>query len=644
MSNRLVLRSVGRGAVVAPLVILLIAAGPLVLRGEVGGEEEPIRYVGPDPVSESDYVDGYHDGRLRPAIGTQNHQILRANRSHPEWSDGLGWTYNHGPNLAHWKGRFYVHYLATPVGEHIPPGATLLASSTDGQDWSAPRVLFPMAFWAEEHRVPEEVVHNLVMHQRMGFHVAQGGRLLAFGFYGIMDGHGMGRVVREVFEDGAFGPIHFIRPNDNWTKKLPYPLYTDSPDAGFVEACRDFLGDRIRRVQWWEEDRLAADAREFYGVPPLDDGDGPEPGQAFNFFTRPDGVVVGLFKHRWATLTRDGGRTWSAPVRIPTFSYAGAKIWAQRTDDGAYAAVYNPTGNASRYPLAVAVSPDGIHFDGLASVHGEVPPKRFWGLHKNPGPQYVRGIVEGNGDAPGDDLWVVYSVNKEDMWISRIPVPIRRTVEGPVADDFDDMRPGGVVTEWNVYSGRWTPVAVVAGTDGRHSLKLEDRDPYDYAKAVRVFGTADRQRVRFSVRVEALAEALEIDVTSGRGDRLVQLRLRADSRGDGIRLEWPAPDGPEGTALRTRGWHRIAIELDATTSRFGVAVDGEVVSGSVPFAASGGAPERIAFRTGRYRLADDMQKHKSGSPNVPGWDEPGADERADPTRYHLRDFRTEHPP
>lgn len=39
-----------------------------------------------------------------------------------------------------------------------------------------------------------------------------------------------------------------------------------------------------------------------------------------------------------------------------------------------------------------------------------------------------------------------------------------------------------------------------------------------------------------------------------------------------------------------------------------------------------------------------MQKDKSGSANVPGWDEPGADEPADPARYHLRGFATEHPP
>ncbi len=89
-----------------------------------------------------------------------------------------------------------------------------------------------------------------------------------------------------------------------------------------------------------------------------------------------------------------------------------------------------------RQPLCVALSDNGLNFNYLSVVHGEVPEKRFWGTAKRQGAQYVRGIVEGNGNPPGDDLWVVYSVNKEDMWISRIPVPISRMVEGAVRDDF----------------------------------------------------------------------------------------------------------------------------------------------------------------------------------------------------------------
>ena len=48
----------------------------------------------------------FHDGGLRPAVGTWNVQVVRANRAHPEMADGVGNTYNHAPNITWWRGRF----------------------------------------------------------------------------------------------------------------------------------------------------------------------------------------------------------------------------------------------------------------------------------------------------------------------------------------------------------------------------------------------------------------------------------------------------------------------------------------------------------------------------------------------------------
>ena len=54
----------------------------------------------------------YHDGQLSPVVGVHNIQLVRANREHPEASNGNGWTYNHQPMLAYWNGQFYYQYLA----------------------------------------------------------------------------------------------------------------------------------------------------------------------------------------------------------------------------------------------------------------------------------------------------------------------------------------------------------------------------------------------------------------------------------------------------------------------------------------------------------------------------------------------------
>lgn len=85
----------------------------------------------------------FHDGGLRPAVGTWNVQVVRANRAHPECAEGVGNTYNHAPNITWWQGKFYLAYLSNPVHEHLGAGQTFLCTSPDALHWSKPQVLFP---------------------------------------------------------------------------------------------------------------------------------------------------------------------------------------------------------------------------------------------------------------------------------------------------------------------------------------------------------------------------------------------------------------------------------------------------------------------------------------------------------------------
>src|SRR5690606_32365673 len=116
-----------------------------------------------------------HDGGLRPAVGVHNFQVLRANRTHPEFAAGTSFTYNHAPMLCYWKGRFYLQYLSSPVGEHEIPCHTLVCHSEDGVHWSKPQVAFP-AITTQEGDMT-------LAHQRMGFYVSKSGRLLTLSFY-----------------------------------------------------------------------------------------------------------------------------------------------------------------------------------------------------------------------------------------------------------------------------------------------------------------------------------------------------------------------------------------------------------------------------------------------------------------------------
>ena len=75
---------------VALLVPVLLA--PATLVAQTSSIHEPVRYVGGPRVDPE-----AHDGRLRPAIGVESFQVMRANRSHPELAGNFGWTYNHAP-------------------------------------------------------------------------------------------------------------------------------------------------------------------------------------------------------------------------------------------------------------------------------------------------------------------------------------------------------------------------------------------------------------------------------------------------------------------------------------------------------------------------------------------------------------------
>ena len=597
-----------------------------VLSQNLKDENLTIKYIGNDKTANTDY----HDGQMRPAVGTQNYQILRANRSHPEEAEGTGWTYNHAPMLAYWKGYFICEYLSTPMGEHSSPGVTLVTKSKNGIKWDKPHIIFPIYFTTGITDDGKLEVKDYHMHQRMGFHVAPNGRLLVMAHYGGNDGDGIGRVVREMYDDFTLGPIYFIRLNDKWEGDVNYPFYHESEDSEFIKACESFLSDKIKRIQWWEENYLAEDANEFY-IP-------HEREKAFCFYTISDSLTIGLFKARKITWTKDGGKTWKEPFRAETLTYGGAKIWGQRLDNGQYAMVYNPTDNPNRHPLCVATSSDGLNFNNLAVVHGEVPLKRYWGIEKRPGPQYVRGIIEGNGNPPGNDLWVVYSVNKEDIWVSRIPVPIKRIVEGAVKDDFNEMETEGLVKNWNIYSPLWCPVKIVKRQgDSAKSLMLKDFDPYDYARATRAFSQAEKQKISFDLYIDSNPQSFHVDICNKTGDRLIQLSI--DSK-EIVNLNNGKEIIQNSTSLTSGRWFKVAIIYNTISSSYNVYIDNDTFVKDHKFSKEG-IPERIEFRTGKYRLDRKILEYKSGDPGKPGWDEPNADVPVDESVIYIRTFSTE---
>ncbi|MBS1512865.1 MAG: six-hairpin glycosidase [Bacteroidetes bacterium] len=551
--------------------------------------QDTVRYVGTTLAN----VD-YHNGQLPLAIGVHNIQTMRANRAD---TGTTGWTYNHQPMLAYWNNTFYLEYLSNPVGEHVPPGRTVLQTSPDGYHWSTPVVIFPT------YKIPDGTVKEgrkdsakntyAVMHQRIGFYTSKSKKLFALAYYGIVlgqkddpnDGNGIGRVIREIKADGTFGPIYFLRYNHAFNEKnTAFPFYKTAKDKELVKACEEILSTPLLMQQMVEEadrnDPLIPLKKDF---------------KAFNYYHLPNGNVVGLWKYALTSITKNEGKTWQYnPLRAPGFVNANAKIWGQKTSDNKYITVYNPS--EFRWPLALSVSDDGLRYKNLLLVNGEITSLRYGGAYKSYGPQYVRGIQEMNGTPPDKNVWVGYSMNKEDIWVATIPVPVQDKETAAVNEVFNSMKDGEELKRWNLFSPVWCRTQI-ENNNGTKVLAMHDSDPFDYAKAERLFPESKKVTIAFTITPQQNNFGnIQIECTDTKGTPC--LRIYLDSTG--------AILTKQGYRNKSLGKYNAGetlhfnIEINTATRFYTVTINNAKPSSNLCFAPVD-AVNRIVFRTGDVR-------------------------------------------
>jgi hypothetical protein len=230
----------------------------------------------------------------------------------------------------------------------------------------------------------------------------------------------------------------------------------------------------------------------------------------------------------------------------------------------------------------------------MRCIQGELPVQRYAGLHRSIGPQYVRGISHWAKDGSRSEnvLWLVYSMNKENICVSRVPLPLKAEETRDVADDFSGFRGGAFVPGWNIYRPKWSSVEIADG-----ALRLENRDPYDYAQATRLFPESTKVSATFTLeRAGSQSGDLEIDLLSKFGGRrLVQLKI--DKGG-----EIAVMSGRESKSVGViRGRCEVRIDADMRRGVFSVWLDGTSVLRDAALAESGESLQRIVFRTGAFR-------------------------------------------
>jgi hypothetical protein len=209
---------------------------------------------------------------------------------------------------------------------------------------------------------------------------------------------------------------------------------------------------------------------------------------------------------------------------------------------------------------------------------------------------------------------------------------VRQRVSGPVHDTFDSLDAGGPVTDWNIYSPRWAPVGVADFPSAANkSLELQDKDPYDYARAVRVFSETKSATVHFKVHAgQNHAGRLEVELTDRFGHRPIRLVFAEDGQLKILNGATPTPLA----SYRPGTWYDLGLKIDVANGRFDVSLDDKEVASAAAFAEYVKSVDRISFRTGAHR---DEPTLKTSTDRTPDRVSPNPDLPEPLAIYHVDD-------
>ena len=256
---------------------------------------------------------------------------------------------------------------------------------------------------------------------------------------------------------------------------------------------------------------------------------------------------------------------------------------------------------------------------------------RYGGNFKSYGPQYIRGIIEGNGKPKDGNMWLTYSMNKEDIWVSKVPVPVNNSVTEDVNDTFNALTEGKELAFWNVFSPQWAKVQI-ENVAGEKVLALHDKDPYDYALAERVVPSADKMSVEFTV-VPQQNNHGQLHVEFGNEQGLGSIRLVFDNDSilkakNGYRYSGVARYEP-GKA------YKIEVRIDTNKRFYWVKVNGQAKGHNRLLYRPTHEISRVAFRTGDIRRFPDAD-----TPTDQTYDLEKAGKPVKEAVYYIKSFKS----
>lgn len=336
-------------------------------------------------------------------------------------------VYCHHPHIAHHEGTFFATWSNHRYGEDGPGQRVLYSISQDGRDWAPFAECFPALGQTKEARETGRVltangilivdgtvyaiaeVHDCFNAADAGVKAAREAEAGRETYRGRL---GWGRLARAMHPDGSLGRTFWLvddppQPIDGAPQ---FPSADTLDFAGIARKLNRALADPLRMLAWdfryltaWTE---AADGHQLC-----------EP----TVYRHPDGALaklsrdLGPSRRLYAALSSNEGATWTLAVQT-SIPDQPSKAVVGTLPDGRIYLMGNQVVGPARDPLVISLSRDGRRFDWAAATRSDAPPIRHPGLHKGPGFQYPSAVVADGA------LWAIYSVGKEDVAASRVPL------------------------------------------------------------------------------------------------------------------------------------------------------------------------------------------------------------------------------
>jgi uncharacterized lipoprotein NlpE involved in copper resistance len=222
---------------------------------------------------------------------------------------------------------------------------------------------------------------------------------------------GQGRLFRSLHKDGTLGDIY-------WLRKEPAKVIAGIP---VFPLGNPELVDKINAFLQLPENELTWDFKYLTTRPNAEDAHQLcEPTPAWQL---KNGTWVKIYRDlgkpvshfNYASFSIDNGKEWTVPTKTDMIDGC-ARANAGTLPDGQVYIISNIEPNGKRDPLAISLSKDGLNFDKVMLIRSGASKIKYDGRWKAEGFQYPHSLIL------VDNLWVIYSVGKEDVQLTRISI------------------------------------------------------------------------------------------------------------------------------------------------------------------------------------------------------------------------------